>query len=227
MILGDFHIHSTYSDGALSIAELVDLYGKKGFGSIAITDHLCDNQSLLGKAAHALDRTLHKGNFANYLNELKIQSLRAKNEYNMTVIAGVEITKNSFIHANSAHILGLGIDKWIEPNQSIEHICRDIKSQNGISIAAHPVSTKKFEPQTYHLWNHRQKYCDLFDAWEVASGPHIFEQVANTHLPMIANSDFHTPHHFSSWKTQVKSGNSKKDILAAIKKQDLKFKYIQ
>lgn len=39
MIKGDFHIHSTYSDGQLNIKELIDLYKKTGFNVIAITDH--------------------------------------------------------------------------------------------------------------------------------------------------------------------------------------------
>ena len=38
--LGDLHMHSTFSDGKLTIPELVDLFGSRGFGVIAITDHL-------------------------------------------------------------------------------------------------------------------------------------------------------------------------------------------
>lgn len=226
MILSDFHMHSTFSDGSLTIAELVDLYGKKGFDAIAITDHLCDDNTFLGKAAHILDRSLNQYNFQNYLNEMWVQAKRAKAEYDMVLIPGIEITKNSFVHANSAHILALGISSWVDPNSSIVEICQQIKMQGAVSIAAHPVSTKKIEPQTYHLWNHRSYFCNHFDAWEVASGPHIFEQVANTHLPMIANSDLHNPTQFSSWKTEVKSSKTQMDILTAIKKQNLKFKFI-
>ena len=36
MFLADFHVHTTWSDGKLSIAEVVDLFGKRGFGAIAI-----------------------------------------------------------------------------------------------------------------------------------------------------------------------------------------------
>jgi hypothetical protein len=42
MILADLHIHSTFSDGKLTIPQLVDFYGRRGFGAIAITDHLCE-----------------------------------------------------------------------------------------------------------------------------------------------------------------------------------------
>ena len=37
----DFHMHTTWSDGALSLRELVDLYGRTGdFDVIAISDHI-------------------------------------------------------------------------------------------------------------------------------------------------------------------------------------------
>ncbi|NJM10303.1 MAG: PHP domain-containing protein, partial [Bdellovibrionaceae bacterium] len=39
MFLADLHVHSNFSDGHLSISELVDFYGQRGFGAIAVTDH--------------------------------------------------------------------------------------------------------------------------------------------------------------------------------------------
>ena len=49
MLLCDFHIHSNYSDGKLSVHELVDFYGKRGFDCICITDHLADPRRMIGK----------------------------------------------------------------------------------------------------------------------------------------------------------------------------------
>ena len=39
-LLCELHAHTTWSDGALSIHELVDLYGRCGFDVLAITDHV-------------------------------------------------------------------------------------------------------------------------------------------------------------------------------------------
>ena len=40
-LLCDFHVHTRWSDGRLSIREVVDLYGQTGrFDVIAITDHI-------------------------------------------------------------------------------------------------------------------------------------------------------------------------------------------
>ena len=38
-LLCELHAHTTWSDGALGLAELVDLYGRSGFDVLAVTDH--------------------------------------------------------------------------------------------------------------------------------------------------------------------------------------------
>lgn len=225
MLLCDFHIHTQFSDGKLSLSEVVDFYGQSGFDAIAITDHLCDESSFLGKTAHFLSKTLQLEQFNKYIQQIEIEAERALALYDMVVIPGVEFTKNSFRHDQSAHILGLGVRDFISCEDSVESICSEVELQGGIRIAAHPVSTQKVEPQTYHLWNHRDHYQDYFDAWEVASGPVLFDQVLESHLPKIANSDLHTPRQMTSWKTLVNSEKSEAAILEAIKKQKLEFYY--
>ena len=61
MLLADFHVHSTWSDGRLSIPEVVDLFGRTGHDVIAITDHVVNADSLLGKIAHTLPALRHEG----------------------------------------------------------------------------------------------------------------------------------------------------------------------
>jgi predicted metal-dependent phosphoesterase TrpH len=39
-LLCELHAHTTWSDGALTPLELVDLYGSAGFDVLAITDHV-------------------------------------------------------------------------------------------------------------------------------------------------------------------------------------------
>ena len=38
-LLCELHAHTTWSDGLLSVAELVDLYGRSGFDVLCVTDH--------------------------------------------------------------------------------------------------------------------------------------------------------------------------------------------
>ena len=40
-LLCELHAHSTWTDGSLSVPQLVDLYGGAGFDVLAVTDHAC------------------------------------------------------------------------------------------------------------------------------------------------------------------------------------------
>ena len=227
MILSDFHIHSNFSDGKHSIPEIVDFYGKRGFGAIAITDHLCESHTFLGKAATYLERTLTPANFPFYLEILKSEKKRALNQYGMVLIPGVEITKNSISNARSAHVIGLGISKWIDPNVSIEEVLIQIRNQEAVTVAAHPLSNRKLEKQTQYLWDHRHLYTSLFDAWEVGSGKSYFEEVAESGLPVIASTDLHRFSQINGWKSIVDSEPKTDFILDAIRKQKLSIHYYE
>ena len=45
-LLTELHAHSTWSDGELSLTELVDLYGRNGFDVLGVTDHVCRTDPL-------------------------------------------------------------------------------------------------------------------------------------------------------------------------------------
>ena len=227
MMLADLHIHSNFSDGKLSIPEIVDFYGSRGFKIIAITDHLCEETTFLGKASLFLSKTLTQNTFPEYLNIIKIEGKRAMKQYGMMVIAGVELTKNSLSFHRSAHILAIGITEFISADGTIKELIAKIKSQGALAIAAHPVSTKKVEHQTYHLWDQRSELKDDFDAWEVASGPHLFEEVMNSGLPLIASSDFHHEKHIKSWKSLLNCELNFDSVKDAVKTQKVEFTFFE
>src|SRR5580693_3509824 len=107
MYLADFHVHSNFSDGKLSIPELVDFYGSRGFGALAITDHLCEDRTLIGRAARLLGQTLTPASFPLYMEILKSEAARAWDQYKMVVLPGFELSKNSISNHRSAHIVGV------------------------------------------------------------------------------------------------------------------------
>src|SRR5674476_773527 len=51
MLLCDFHIHTTWSDGSVDLPEVVDIYGQAGFDVISITDHVYNSDSTIGSWA--------------------------------------------------------------------------------------------------------------------------------------------------------------------------------
>lgn len=225
MMWTDFHIHSNFSDGVMSITEIVDFYGSRGYGAIAITDHLCEEKSFLGRSARFLEKTLTRESFPYYLELLKYEGARAMDQYGMLVIPGVEITKNSLFNHRSSHMLFLGVQDWISADDDILDILKKARSQNLLSIAAHPVHTGVWEPQTFHLWHRREELRSYFDAWEVASGAQLFQEVREAQLPMIANSDLHLPQQIQSWKTLFNCERREEAIFEAIRKQRLDFKF--
>jgi hypothetical protein len=227
MVLGDFHSHSRFSDGHLKIPDLVDLYGKRGFGAIAITDHLCETKTFLGKSARFLERTLTEKTFPLYIEQIREEAERAWKQYRMIVLPGFEITKNSIFNHRSAHILAIGIDQFVSADQDPLTIAREIRAKGGLAIAAHPVDTGVSEPQTYYLWNKREEWKNEFDAWEVASGQKIFREVLHSGLPLIASSDLHHPKQISSWKTRLNCEKHPDAIKNAIRTQQLEFVYYQ
>jgi hypothetical protein len=227
VIIGDFHIHSTFSDGKLTIPQIVDLYGSHGFGAIAITDHLCEEDRFLGKAANYLGKTLTRATFPIYQEILQSEIERAWQTYRMVVLPGVEFTKNSIVNHRSSHILGLGIFEYISADQDIVQLTRAIRSAGGVAVAAHPLSPRRRSAIPYFLWDHREEFRGEFDAWEICMHQNLLSEVIDSDLPKIASSDFHSMKHFSSWKTVFDCERHPSAILENIRRQRMGFKYFR
>src|SRR5262249_38752762 len=78
----ELHSHTTWSDGELSVPELVDLYGRAGFDVLAVTDHV---------RRGPLDgcRSVRADNFEVYLGEIEDEAERAWWSYGMLVLPGI------------------------------------------------------------------------------------------------------------------------------------------
>ncbi len=224
-IIADFHVHSTFSDGKMSIPELVDLYGSRGFGAIAITDHISEESCLIGRIAGCLGKVVTRATFPLYMEILRTECERAWKQYNMVLIAGFELSKNSILNHRSAHILGIGISQYLSADGDAATLARAIRGQGAVAIAAHPVYTRKLEKQTYYLWDNRRELEAEFDAWEVASGPFIFDEIRHSKLPKIASGDLHTLDQLFSWKTILNCERTQESILDEIRKQRINFEF--
>jgi hypothetical protein len=52
-LLCELHAHSTWSDGDLTLTELVDLYGMHGFDVLCVTDHVLPALRAAGESGAA------------------------------------------------------------------------------------------------------------------------------------------------------------------------------
>ena len=117
-LLCDFHVHTTWSDGRLSLREVVDLYGKTGrFDVIAITDHILMKNDLLARAGRMAtlgprDFSVTEERFDAYLADIAARGASARAKlYDLLVIPGAEITQNHIRSKKNSHIVALNIKR--------------------------------------------------------------------------------------------------------------------
>src|SRR5215813_4114506 len=117
-LLCDFHVHTRWSDGRLSIREVVDLYGQTGrFDVVAITDHILMARDLLARAGRLVTLgsrqfSVTEDRFDDYLAEINEEARRAQKVYGMLVIPGAEITQNHIRSKRNSHIVALNIREY-------------------------------------------------------------------------------------------------------------------
>ena len=117
-LLCDFHVHTQWSDGKLTVAEVVDLYGSTGkFDVIAITDHILMKNDLLARAGRiatlgprAVRRT--RGGLRRLSRRHPhAGGARAASSTGCWSIPGAEITQNRLRGKKNSHIIALDISE--------------------------------------------------------------------------------------------------------------------
>jgi UDP-N-acetylglucosamine:LPS N-acetylglucosamine transferase len=212
MLLCDFHIHTNYSDGRLTLPEVIDFYGRRGFDCICITDHLADPRRLVGKFSELLNFTIAPSQLDEYFDMLEQERRRAWRKYEMIVMTGLEFNKEGLTRKTSGHLLGIGLTAPISPALGLVEIVAQIHGQGGLAVAAHPhVMKSAWGKNTLFLWENQEVFAPILDAWEIANRNNIFTPVGLKRFAFLANSDFHKPKHIYSWKTLL---HCEKDVEA-------------
>jgi processive 1,2-diacylglycerol beta-glucosyltransferase len=221
MLLCDFHIHTNYSDGRLSVPEVVDFYGERGFDCICITDHLADPKRLLGKLSELSNMTLAQEQVGEYFAVIERERQRAWRRYKMLVLTGIEFNKDGYTRKTSAHLLGIDLKAPISTALDIPEIIEQIHRQGALAVASHPhIMKSEWGKNTLYFWENQDQYAPLLDAWEIANRNNIFNDVGLKRLPFMANSDFHKPKHIYSWKTLIHAAKDAESIKDCIRRNE-------
>jgi predicted metal-dependent phosphoesterase TrpH len=107
----DLHIHSLYSDGTATLAEILDwAEGETDLDLIAITDH------------ERID------------GALRARELHAQGEYHFELAIGEEVT------TRRGHVLALFVEERIPALRPLAETLERIHAARGVAIAAHPMA---------------------------------------------------------------------------------------
>lgn len=208
--LCELHAHSTWSDGALSIRELVDVYGRLGFDVLGVTDHVAVGSCRA--AAVALE------DWHAYVHEIDREAQRALREYGLLVIPGVELTADTADPDGSAHALALGLRSRPETADLVAAI-RSAARLGAAVVAAHPYARADLTPKrpTRRFFVEHDLFRPLVHRWELFNRREVFAWVAEAGLPAIASGDVHRPEHVASWKTLLRCQLDEASVLAFLR----------
>lgn len=220
-LLCDFHIHSNYSDGRLTVPEVIDFYGTRGFDCICITDHWTDPRRLIGKFSRLTPFTLSFDQIEEYFEVIAREARRAWRRYSMLVLTGLEFNKDGPTSKSSAHLLGVDLKEPISPCLDLLRTIERIHDQGGLAVASHPhIMKSEWAKDTLYLWENQDRFAPVIDAWEIANRNNLFAPVSLKRLPFLANSDFHKPKHIYSWKTLLHCEKDAEAIKECIRRNE-------
>jgi predicted metal-dependent phosphoesterase TrpH len=210
-LLCELHAHTTSSDGLLTPAELVDIYGSAGFDVLAITDHVC--RSSEGT------RSVRPEDHHSYLETIELEAERARRVYGLLVLPGLELTWEDRPR-RSAHALVVGIRNWIGLDDGLDHALRTADDKGAALIGAHPYALEAVAhaPRTTARFSEDREWArTAVHRFELCNRHDFFTWVAEERLPVIASGDFHRPEHLASWKTLLPCAKEEEAVVAYLR----------
>jgi len=207
-LLCELHAHTTWSDGALPLHDLVELYGDAGFDVLCITDHThpaSDEWAHLGVRPHRQPA---------YFQQVEEEAELAWSRYGLLLLPGLELTVNSRCPDSAAHAVAVGLRTPINLDDGIGQAMATARDAGAAVIAAHPSGPEVPPPgATRRFWRELDTFAALVDRWELINGHTAFPWVAEARLPVVASGDFHQLEHLATWKTLLPCEQDERAIL--------------
>ena len=210
-LLAELHAHTTWSDGVLTPAELVDFYGRAGFDVLAITDHVVRSEV----GCHVRVET-----FRDYLADVDAQAERARKQYGMLVVPGLELTVEHRDPRRSGHAVAIGLHEFVSVDGGLEAALREAREHGAALIGVHPYSLESASESirgTAWYAENSERAVEVVDRFELFNREEGFDWVAQRRLPSVATGDFHVPEHLFSWKTLLGCERSETAVVAELR----------
>jgi hypothetical protein len=216
-LLCELHAHSTWSDGDLSIAELVDLYGTSGFDVLCVTDHVGRS----GAAWHDPRwRITDAQAFSDYLAEIEQEAWRAEVEHGLLLVPGLELTYDDPDPELAAHAVAIGLRTLVSLDDGLESALGAARADGAALIAAHPYSPDDAVATArgtgrWAVAGHTLS--GLVDRYELINRRELFPWVADAGLLGVASGDFHRREHLLTWKTLLCCSPSERSVVTYLR----------
>src|ERR1700712_5010860 len=136
-LLCELHAHTTWSDGTQTIGQLVDAYGWAGFDGLLHPAHVFRSDDPEHPPGGP-PRHVHARNHGSYVLAIEIEAARARAQYDMLVLPGLELSYNDPDPLRAAHAVAVGLESFTGVDDGIERALREARRQGAALIAAHP-----------------------------------------------------------------------------------------
>jgi len=212
-LLCELHSHTTWSDGTLSVQEVVDLYGMAGFDVLCVTDHVVRADDPTGPM---IDGTTYDA----YLETIAEEAERARETYGLLLIPGVELTDSDPDPDRAAHALAVGLDRLVTLDHGLPAALREARAAGAATIAAHPHSSEQDSipgRTTRRFSREPDRLRPLIDRYELINRTEVFSWVATQGLPGVASGDFHMRSHLETWKTVLPCEKSSAAVITHLR----------
>lgn len=209
-LLCELHAHSTWSDGALDLRALVDLYGGAGFDVLAVTDHV----------HRAPGCGITSASFDAYLAALEAEAARAAARYGLLLIPGLELTYDDADPLQAAHVLALGLRSFVGLDDGLDRALAAARESGAALVGAHPytLAASVGAPRaTARLCEEPDWAAQAVDRLEIFNRNDFFDWVARARCPVVASGDFHRPEHLATWKTLIPAEKSEEAVVAYLR----------
>lgn len=214
-LLCELHAHTRWSDGELTVAELVDLHGRSGFDVLCVTDHVVRSDDAWRYEEGARFSSIDETSFPLYLGEVEREADRAWRTYGMLVVPGLELTFNDEEPVLAAHAVAIGLREFVSVDGGIAEAMRTAAEAGAALVAAHPNGN---EPATRRgrltkRFSRDAGLRELAHRFELFNRAQLFGWVAEAGLPAVASGDFHHAHHLRGWKTLLPARHDEEAIV--------------
>ena len=215
-LLCELHTHTTWSDGDLSLRELVDLGGRAGLDVLCVTDHVPRSDDPWRMPSSCVNEVT----FGEYVAAIDREAERALALYAMLVLPGLELTHDHPDPDMSAHAIAVGLREFVSPDLGLVGALLAARDAGAAVVAAHPHTGDGFSArprETRRFWREWDTLAPILHRVELMNGPDLFGWVVEGDVPLVASGNVHRREDLSSWKTLLPCAPDEEELVAYLR----------